>query len=77
AAIIARELGVPAVFGCGDATDVQKDCALDTVSCAERDEGKIYDGLLETEQSEVQRGEQPSEPLKIMKNDRNPKLAFD
>ncbi len=49
AAIIARELGVPAVVGCGDATDVLKDGTLVTVSCAEGDEGKIYDGLLETE----------------------------
>ena len=46
AAIIARELGVPAVVGCGDATDVLKDGTLVTVSCAEGDEGRIYDGLL-------------------------------
>ncbi|MDB5768300.1 MAG: ppsA [Collimonas fungivorans] len=77
AAIIARELGVPAVVGCGDATDVLKDGTLVTVSCAEGDEGKIYDGLLETEVTEVARGELPELPLKIMMNVGNPQLAFD
>ncbi len=77
AAIIARELGVPAVVGCGDATDVLKDGTLVTVSCAEGDEGKIYDGLLETEVTEVARGELPKLPLKIMMNVGNPQLAFD
>ncbi|MFZ6644365.1 phosphoenolpyruvate synthase [Undibacterium sp. TJN25] len=77
AAIIARELGVPAVVGCGDATDVLKDGTLVTVSCAEGDEGKIYDGLLETEITEVARGELPKLPLKIMLNVGNPQLAFD
>ncbi|WP_306795255.1 putative PEP-binding protein, partial [Pseudomonas sp. 32_A] len=56
---------------------VLKDGALVTVSCAEGDEGKIYDGLLETEVSEVQRGELPSVPVKIMMNVGNPQLAFD
>lgn len=77
AAIIARELGVPAVVGCGDATDVLKDGTLVTVSCAEGDEGKIYDGLLETEVTEVARGELPPIPVKIMMNVGNPQLAFD
>ena len=77
AAIIARELGVPAVVGCGDATDILKDGNLVTVSCAEGDEGKIYDGLLETEVTEVARGELPPIPLKIMMNVGNPQLAFD
>lgn len=77
AAIIARELGVPAVVGCGDATDVLKDGTLVTVSCAEGDEGKIYDGLLETEVTEVARGELPPIPLKVMMNVGNPQLAFD
>ncbi|AVR99272.1 phosphoenolpyruvate synthase [Pseudoduganella armeniaca] len=77
AAIIARELGVPAVVGCGDATDVLKDGTFVTVSCAEGDEGKIYDGLLETEISEVARGELPKLPTKIMLNVGNPQLAFD
>ena len=77
AAIIARELGVPAVVGCGDATDVLKDGTLVTVSCAEGDEGMIYDGLLETEVTEVSRGELPPIPTKIMLNVGNPQLAFD
>ncbi|MCG2584105.1 phosphoenolpyruvate synthase [Massilia sp. TS11] len=77
AAIIARELGVPAVVGCGDATDTLKDGTLVTVSCAEGDEGKIYDGLLETEVSEVTRGELPKIATKIMMNVGNPQLAFD
>ncbi len=77
AAIIARELGVPAVVGCGHATDTLKDGTLVTVSCAEGDEGKIYDGLLETEISEVVRGELPEIPVKIMMNVGNPQLAFD
>ncbi|AZP13723.1 phosphoenolpyruvate synthase [Undibacterium parvum] len=77
AAIIARELGVPAVVGCGDATDTLKDGMLVTVSCAEGDEGKIYDGLIETEVTEEIRGELPKLPLKIMLNVGNPQLAFD
>ena len=77
AAIIARELGVPAVVGCGDATDVLKDGTLVTVSCAEGDEGMIYDGLLETEVTSVARGELPPLPVKIMMNVGNPQLAFD
>ncbi|WP_343293721.1 phosphoenolpyruvate synthase [Vandammella animalimorsus] len=77
AAIIARELGIPAVVGCGDATARLKDGALVTVSCAEGDTGKIYDGLLETEVTEVQRGEMPAIGTKIMMNVGNPQLAFD
>ncbi|MEY2891065.1 MAG: hypothetical protein RJA98_973 [Pseudomonadota bacterium] len=77
AAIIARELGIPAVVGCGDATDVLKDGALVTVACSEGDTGHIYDGLLETEISEVERGELPYSPVKIMMNVGNPQLAFD
>lgn len=77
AAIIARELGVPAVVGCGDATESLKDGTFVTVSCAEGDEGKIYDGLLETEITEVSRGELPPIPTKIMLNVGNPQLAFD
>jgi pyruvate,water dikinase len=77
AAIIARELGVPAVVGCGDATDVLKDGTFVTVSCAEGDEGRIYDGLLETEVSEEVRGELPPLKTKIMLNVGNPQLAFD
>jgi pyruvate,water dikinase len=77
AAIIARELGVPAVVGCGDATEVLKDGTFVTVSCAEGDEGMIYDGLLETEVSEVARGELPEIDVKITMNIGNPQLAFD
>ncbi|MGB7480311.1 MAG: phosphoenolpyruvate synthase [Burkholderiaceae bacterium] len=77
AAIIARELGVPAVVGCGNASEVLKDGTLVTVSCAEGDEGRIYDGFLETEVSEVRRGEMPELPVKIMMNVGNPQLAFD
>jgi pyruvate,water dikinase len=77
AAIIARELGIPAVVGCGDATDLLKDGTLVTVSCAEGDTGFIYDGLLETEVSEVQRGEMPEIKTKITMNIGNPQLAFD
>ncbi|HEY1132082.1 MAG TPA: phosphoenolpyruvate synthase [Roseateles sp.] len=76
AAIIARELGIPAVVGCGDATDKLKDGQLVTVACSEGDTGYIYDGLLETEISEVHRGELPYCPIKIMMNVGNPQLAF-
>ena len=77
AAIIARELGIPAVVGCGDATERLKDGTLVTVSCSEGDTGKIYDGLLETEVTEVQRGAMPEIATKIMMNVGNPQLAFD
>ncbi|QIL81097.1 phosphoenolpyruvate synthase [Diaphorobacter sp. HDW4A] len=77
AAIIARELGIPAVVGCGDATSKLKDGTLVTVSCSEGDTGKIYDGLLETEVTEVQRGVMPKISTKIMMNVGNPQLAFD
>jgi pyruvate, water dikinase len=77
AAIIARELGIPAVVGCGEATDQLKDGTLVTVSCAEGDTGFIYDGLLETEITEVQRGTMPEIKTKIMMNVGNPQLAFD
>ncbi|WP_159914007.1 phosphoenolpyruvate synthase [Pantoea sp. 18069] len=77
AAIIARELGIPAVVGCGNATDLLKAGTLVTVSCAEGDTGKIYDGLIETEVTEVQRGTMPEISTKIMMNVGNPQLAFD
>ena len=76
AAIIARELGIPAVVGCGDATETLKDGQLVTVVCSEGDTGFVYDGLLETEVSEVHRGELPYCPIKIMMNVGNPQLAF-
>ena len=77
AAIIARELGIPAVVGCGDATETLPDGALVTVVCSEGDTGTIYDGLLETEITETRRGEMPYCPVKIMMNVGNPTLAFD
>ena len=77
AAIIARELGIPAVVGCGNATQLLKDGMLVTVSCAEGDTGSIYDGLLETEITEVVRGDMPPIDIKIMMNVGNPQLAFD
>ncbi len=77
AAIIARELGIPAVVGCGDATSTLKDGTLVTVSCAEGDTGHIYDGLLEMEVTEVQRGDMPELDVKVMMNVGNPQLAFD
>src|SRR5450755_3375183 len=77
AAIIARELGIPAVVGCGNATTVLKDGALVTVACSEGDTGYVYEGLLETEVSEVHRGELPYSPVKIMMNVGNPQLAFE
>lgn len=76
AAIIARELGIPAVVGCGDATEKLTDGALVTVACSEGDTGHVYDGLLETEVTEVNRGELPYCPVKIMMNVGNPQLAF-
>jgi pyruvate, water dikinase len=77
AAIIARELGIPAVVGCGNVTEILKTGVLVTVSCAEGDTGHIYDGLLETEVTESQRGEMPPIKTKIMMNVGNPQLAFD
>ncbi|HEU5293563.1 MAG TPA: phosphoenolpyruvate synthase, partial [Burkholderiaceae bacterium] len=68
AAIIARELGIPAVVGSGDATEKLTDGALVTVSCAEGDTGFVYEGLLETEVTEVRRGEMPYCPIKLMMN---------
>jgi pyruvate,water dikinase len=77
AAIIARELGIPAVVGCGDATEKVQEGALVTVACSEGDTGYVFDGLLETEVREVRRGDMPYCPIKIMMNVGNPQLAFD
>lgn len=77
AAIIARELGIPAVVGCGDATDLIKDGQAVTVSCAEGDTGYIYDGELEFDVSRSDIGDMPNLPLKIMMNVGNPDRAFD
>jgi pyruvate,water dikinase len=77
AAIIARELGIPAVVGCGDATNTLSDGAEVTVSCAEGDTGHIYAGRLEMEVESVRQGALPQLPVKIMMNVGNPQLAFD
>ncbi|WP_426768076.1 phosphoenolpyruvate synthase [Erwinia aphidicola] len=77
AAIIARELGIPAVVGCGNATDILKDGNKVTVSCAEGDTGYVYNDLLDFEVKSSQVDEMPSLPLKIMMNVGNPDRAFD
>ena len=77
AAIIARELGIPAVVGCGNATDALKEGEAVTVSCAEGDTGNIYRGILEHEVSSQAVGEMPACPVKITMNIGNPSLAFD
>jgi pyruvate, water dikinase len=76
AAIIARELGVPAVVGCNDATEVVKDGQLVTVSCAEGDTGLIYDGKLAFDYKTVELSAMPEIPVKIMMNVGNPDRAF-
>ncbi|MCG6117460.1 MAG: phosphoenolpyruvate synthase [Aquimonas sp.] len=77
AAIIARELGVPAVVGCGDALDRIPDGASVTVSCAEGDTGLIYEGELAFERIVTDLENMPPAPLKIMMNVGNPERAFD
>src|SRR5881394_1699801 len=77
AAIIARELGIPAVVGCGDATQRLKDGQQVTVSCAEGDTGSVFDGLLPFEVSSRERGEMPQISVKISMNVGNPELAFE
>tara|TARA_R110001606_G_scaffold361754_7_gene515266 strand:+ start:182288 stop:184642 length:2355 start_codon:yes stop_codon:yes gene_type:complete len=76
AAIIARELGVPAVVGCGDATELVADGSEVTVSCSEGDEGHIYAGLLDFEYNIRQMNEMPEIPVKVMMNVGNPDRAF-
>ncbi len=77
AAIIARELGVPAVVGCNDATQQIKDGQAVTVSCAEGDTGFIYDGQLDFEYKTIELDAMPEIPTKIMMNVGNPDRAFD
>jgi pyruvate,water dikinase len=77
AAIIARELGIPAVVGCGDATEKIKDGTSVTVSCAEGDEGIVYDGSLDFEETNIELDSLPDIPVKIMMNVGNPDRAFD
>jgi pyruvate,water dikinase len=77
AAIIARELGIPAVVGCGDATQRITEGQEVTVSCAEGDTGHVYEGLLQFERKEVELDSLPKIPVKIMMNVGNPDRAFD
>jgi pyruvate,water dikinase len=77
AAIIARELGVPAVVGCGDATKVLVDGQAVTVSCAEGDTGLIFEGQLDFEQQQIELDALPPSPVRIMMNVGNPDRAFD
>jgi pyruvate,water dikinase len=77
AAIIARELGIPAVVGCGDATEALAAAGEVTVSCAEGDTGNIYEGRLAMEVETIKQGALPELPVKIMMNVGNPQLAFD
>lgn len=76
AAIIARELGIPAVVGCSDATGTIADGAAVTVSCAEGDEGHVYDGILDYEQTRIELDKLPDIPVKVMMNVGNPDRAF-
>ena len=77
AAIIARELGIPAVVGCGDATQRIREGQDVTVSCAEGDDGYVYEGLLEFERKQIELDSLPKIPVKIMMNVGNPDRAFD
>ena len=77
AAIIARELGIPAIVGCGDATETLTEGETVTVSCAEGDTGHVYRGAQEYEITTRDLGELPQIPVKIMMNVGNPELAFD
>jgi len=77
AAIIARELGIPAVVGSGDATQKLKDGQAVTVSCAEGDTGNVYEGLIPFEVTSRERGDMPEIPVKISMNVGNPQLAFE
>lgn len=76
AAIIARELGIPAVVGCGYATEVLQDGSEVTVSCSDGDEGKVYQGLLDFEVLDISLERLPKPPVKISMNIANPELAF-
>jgi pyruvate,water dikinase len=76
AAIIARELGIPAVVGCGNATEALRDGQEVTVSCAEGDTGFVYEGLLKFEHQQIELDAMPSAPVRIMMNVGNPDRAF-
>jgi pyruvate,water dikinase len=76
AAIIARELGIPAVVGCGNATELLQHGKEVTVSCSDGDEGKVYQGLLDFEVLDVSMDKLPTPPVKVSMNVANPELAF-
>lgn len=76
AAIVARELGIPAVVGCGDATSVLSDEQMVTVSCSEGDSGNVYRGALEVEVLDLALATMPRPPVKLALNVGNPELAF-
>ena len=77
AAIIARELGIPAVVGCGNATSILKEDQAVTISCAEGDTGYVYEGMLEYDQRSIEMDTMPAIPVKITMNVGNPDRAFD
>ncbi|MCE7901069.1 MAG: phosphoenolpyruvate synthase [Gammaproteobacteria bacterium PRO9] len=77
AAIIARELGIPAVVGCGNATEVIGNGVPVTASCAEGDEGFVYEGILDFDEQRIELDHLPHPPVKIMMNVGNPDRAFD
>ena len=76
AAIIARELGIPAVVGCGDVTTVLREGQEVTVSCAEGDTGFVYEGILGFERRQIELDSLPPAPVRIMMNVGNPDRAF-
>ncbi|RKS87527.1 phosphoenolpyruvate synthase [Orbus hercynius] len=76
AAIIARELGIPAIVGCGNATATIKEGDLITASCCEGDTGLVYKGILDIEKTQIDLGTMPEIPLNIYMNIGNPELAF-
>jgi pyruvate,water dikinase len=77
AAIVARELGLPAIVGCGDATETIPDGGPVTASCAEGETGNVYKGRLDFEVKQINLGKMPHSPVKIMMNVGNPERAFD
>ncbi|MDR0934109.1 MAG: phosphoenolpyruvate synthase, partial [Burkholderiaceae bacterium] len=77
AAIVAREIGVPAVVGCGNVTEILKDGMKVTVSCAEGEEGHVFDGVLEVQESNIVYSHLPPLPVKMTMNVGNPGLAFE
>jgi pyruvate,water dikinase len=77
AAIVARELGIPAIVGCGNATESIASGRLVTASCAEGETGNVYDGRLDFEIQQINLGQMPAIPLKLMLNVGNPERAFD